>query len=185
MVYFSAVMAQWIRVWPQRTVWWAEEVLFPHTGLTAVLNRLAAFVTQVVFSEEGQRGWLRTEERVCVNSRKKNTHIHNKAQRIRHRSHHQPTLEHLPFPPSCRLGPSPVLVPFGWSVSLISTYASQGKPGWRRGQAWAHPINLPLPNHPSLSPPFHPSISKPECINLPFLTVAINKGRSEPCVMGG
>ncbi len=180
-------MAQWIRVWPQRTLWWAEEVLFPHTGLTAVLNRLAAFVTQVVFSEKGQGVWeagwgLRG---VCVNSRK-NTHIHNKAQRIRPRSHHQPTLENSFLPPSCRLGPSPPMPGhFGLSASLISTYAGEGKPVWRRGQAWAHPINPPPPNHPSRTPPFYPSISKPECINLPFMTAAINKGRSEPCVMGG
>lgn len=53
------------------------------------------------------------------------------------------------------------------------------------GQAWARTINPPTPDHPPLSPPFHPSISQPQCINLTFLTVAINKGRSEPCVMGG
>ena len=131
------------------------------------------------------RGWLRAERSVCVRTAE-NTHIHNQAQRIRPRCHHRPTLEHLCLPPFCQLGRSPPMPGcFGWSASLISTYTGEGKPGWRRGQAWAHPINPPPPNHPFLTPPFYPSISKPECINLPFLTAAINKGRSEPCVMGG
>lgn len=87
---------------------------------TAVLNRLAVFVTQVVFSGDEGGGSS------------------------------QPTLA----PPGAGLEPVYTL---GGSRT-----GYPNKPGW------------PLP-----------FISEPQCINLPPLTVAINKGRSEPCVMGG
>lgn len=155
MVYFSAVTAQWIRVWPQRFCDGLRKCSPPTAAATpphwahCCTQQISSlcYTSGVFWKRTGcLRGWgLRKEcvcvcapVRVCAEAEK--THIHSDAQRIRHRSHHQPTLKDSLLPPSCGFGPSPaILVCFGWSVSLISTHISEERTGLEEGSSVGSP----------------------------------------------